>query len=149
MGRLPWPTSRQLFRRPLRRRSHNLCKQTVPLLHYLHSTEVLLVVYKEPPVFQFVLITFFFLALGATEKSLAISSFASSSQVFVDIDKISLSLLSSRLSSPSSLSLSSEKTNPTPFTVLKESSVWKTMSLLYWEAQNRAQYSRCRLTNAK
>ena len=33
---------------------HNVPGQPVPVLHHLHSTEVLPVVQMEPPVFQFV-----------------------------------------------------------------------------------------------
>ena len=71
--------------------------------------------------------------------------FTPSHQVFIHIDKIPLSLLFSRLSCPSSLSLSSCErcSSALIFVALHWTCSGKSMSLLYWGAQHWTQHTSC------
>ena len=89
-----------------RRRIHNLSGQLVPVRGQPHSEKVFPDVQREPPLFQCV--------PGASGpvtghhwKEPGSILFAPFLQVFISIEKTPLSLLFSRLNSPSSLSLSS------------------------------------------
>jgi len=96
-------------------RLHDFSGQPVPVLGHLHSEKVFPDVQKEPPVFGLCPLPLILL-LGTTVKSLSSSSLHSPS-IFVYTAEILLSLLFSRLNSPSSLSLSSQERCSTPFSI--------------------------------
>ena len=78
--------------------------------------------------------------------------FIPSHQVFLCIDKMPLSLVSSRLNSPGSPSLSSCVRCSKPlisFVTLHRTHFRKSVSFLYWGAQDQTQYSRYGLTSAE
>jgi len=79
--------------------------QPVPVLSHPHSEKMFPDVQREPPVFQLVLIASGPVP-GHHREEPGSALFAPSLQVFMYIDEIALSLLFSRLNSPSSLSLS-------------------------------------------
>lgn len=84
------------------------------------------------------------LSLDPIDKGLLLSSLLEPAQLFIHIDKITLSLLFSRLSSPSSFSLSSYDKHSSLF-IFFVALCWTcttlSMSLLYWGVQNWTQHS--------
>ena len=87
------------------RRLHSLYGKPVPVLHYLHSTDVLTGVQREPPILPCVLITSC-PGTGHHWQEPASILFAHPLQVSVDIDEIPLSILFSKLNTVSSPTLS-------------------------------------------
>ena len=87
---------------------HNLYGQPVPVLSHPRGKEVFPHVQTEPPMFRFVP-TASGLVTGHHWKEPGSVFFAPSLQVFIYVDMIPLSLLFSRLKSPSSLRLSSHE----------------------------------------
>lgn len=102
------------FWRSPRRRLHNYSRQDIPVLHYLHITEVLPDVQRELLVFQFMPIASW-PGTGRHWKHHGSILFATSLQVFIDSGEIPLT---SSLSSLSSVSLSSQKSYSSPFSIL-------------------------------
>ena len=87
-------------------RLHSLTEQPVPVLGHPHSKIAFPDVHREPRVFQFVLIASGSVTGHHWKKPVSLC-FAPPHQVFIPMNKIPLSLLFSRLNSPSSLGLSS------------------------------------------
>jgi len=81
--------------------------QPVPVLSHPHSDKVFPIVQREPPVFQSVSIASGPVTGHHLEEPGSVL-FAPSLQVCIHVDKIPLSLLLSKLNSPSSLSFSSQ-----------------------------------------
>jgi len=85
---------------------HNLSGQSMPVLDHPHNKRVFPYIQMNPLRFQFVPVASG-PATGHHWREPGCVSFALPLQIFVCVDKIHLSLLFSRLNSPSSLSLSS------------------------------------------
>uniref|UniRef100_A0A8B9QH24 Glycoprotein endo-alpha-1,2-mannosidase n=2 Tax=Apteryx owenii TaxID=8824 RepID=A0A8B9QH24_APTOW len=130
---------------------HSLSRKPVSMFSYPCSKEVFLMFKWNFLCFSLCPLPLI-LSLGTTEKSLAPSSLDPPIRYLYLLIRISLSLLFSRLNRPSSLSFFSYKQCSSPlivFVALCWTCSSRSVSVLYWGAQNWTQYSRWGLTSTE